>query len=59
MCSFGFVEGIGALVLLPHPVDDEHDEEDGAEKTNHSTADHRSEDAGLGKEGDGSVVGWT
>lgn len=34
----GLVQGIGALVLLPHAVHDEHDEQDGAEEANHSAA---------------------
>lgn len=33
----GLIQGIGALVLLPHAVHDEHDEQDGAEEANHST----------------------
>ena len=34
--SFVFVERVAPLVCLPHPVDDEHDEEDGAEQPDHS-----------------------
>ena len=33
--SFWFVEGVASLVSLPHPVDDEHDEEDGAQQADH------------------------
>ena len=35
--SFWFVERVAPLVSLPHPVDDEHDEQDGAEQPDHST----------------------
>lgn len=38
--AFGFVEGVAALVLFPHPVHNEHHQEDGAQKAHHGTTDH-------------------
>ena len=36
--SLGFIERVAALVRLPHPVDNEHDEEDRAEQSHHCSS---------------------
>ena len=36
--SFRFIESVGSFVSLPHPVDNEHDEKDGAEETHYCTS---------------------
>ena len=38
--SLGLVEGVRSLVLLAHPVDDEHDAEYGAQEADHGAAHH-------------------
>ncbi len=38
--AFGLVEDVGSLVLLAHAVNDEHDEQNGAEQTHHGSPDH-------------------
>lgn len=37
--AFGLVEDVGSFVLLAHAVDDEHDEEDGAQQTHDGSTD--------------------
>jgi hypothetical protein len=51
------VQDIRALVLLPHPVHDKHDEEDGAEEADHRAPDHRRQDPRLRKEGHRPLIG--
>ncbi len=38
--AFWLVENVRPFVLLAHAVDDEHDEQDGAEQTHNGSADH-------------------
>lgn len=38
--AFGLVEDVGSLVLLAHAVNDEHDEQNGAEQTHDGSPDH-------------------
>lgn len=50
------VQRVAALVLFPHPVHDEHDDEDGAEQADHRAADHSCENARLREEAGGPVL---
>lgn len=54
--SLWLVQGVAAFVLFPHPVHDEHDDEDGTEQADYRAADHSCENAGLREEARGSVL---